>query len=176
MLARTGKSVLALLLERRCLRAIAAVAENKIIGFDNKLPWWIRDEAKWFRRMTYGSTVIFGRKTFESLGRALPNRANIVLSRSNIFFPGAQVIHSLEELANFTNDAWVCGGAEIYQQLLPACCELYVSTIRGRHEGDRVFPEYESMFLKDRILLDTDKFYVTRFVNKLSTDPKSMFP
>lgn len=154
------------MLKTRCLRAIAAVAENGTIGLNNKIPWHIPEELKFFRDRTMGSAVLFGRKTFESIGKVLPHRKNIILSRSSLIIPGGTPIHSVEELLNFTEPIWICGGGSIYKLLLPACRELYVSRIRGSYTGDTVFPEYGSIFGEGEVLLESEQFYVTKFVNK----------
>jgi dihydrofolate reductase len=154
------------ILKMRRFRAIAAVAENGTIGLNNKIPWHIPEELKFFRSMTENSAVLFGRKTFESIEKILPNRKNIVLSHSTMIIPGGVVVHSVEELLNLEEDIWVCGGSSIYQLLLPLCCELYISTIRGNYLGDATFPEYESMFERESVLLSTEQFYVTKFVNR----------
>jgi dihydrofolate reductase len=163
---KLAKDLADAILKTRRFRAIAAIAENGTIGLNNKIPWHIPEELKFFRNMTSGATVLFGRKTFESIGKVLPNRKNVILSRSNIVIPGGIVVHSMEELLNLAGDVWVCGGGSIYKLLLPACRELYLSTIRGNYDGDAVFPEYESMFDKEHTLFDGEQFYVTKFVNK----------
>jgi dihydrofolate reductase len=154
------------ILRTRCFQAIAAVASNGTIGLNNKIPWHIAEELSFFRRMTLGKTVLFGRKTFESIGKALPDRKNIVLSRSAMKIQGVTVAGSVEELLPIEDDIWVCGGGNVYQLLLPACRELYISTIKKNYPGDTTFPEYESTFVAKKILLDSEKFYVTLFVNK----------
>jgi dihydrofolate reductase len=153
-------------LKTHCFRAIAAVAENGTIGLKNNIPWHIPEELKFFRETTSGSTVLFGRMTFESIGKVLPGRKNIILSRSSMSVPGGVVVHSVEELLNLIDDAWVCGGSSVYQLLLPICRELYISTIRGNYDGDAKFPEFQSMFEKECLLFDRGQFYVTKFVNR----------
>jgi dihydrofolate reductase len=162
----TAESSASSVLATHHFRAIAAVAENGVIGANNRIPWHIPEELEFFRSATSGSTVVFGRKTFESIGRILPHRKNIIFSRSAAGINGGTVAHSVGELLDLTNDAWICGGGEIYGLLLPACRELYISTVRGCYRGDAVFPEYESMFGNGEVLLDAERFYVTRFVNK----------
>ncbi|MDR2435779.1 MAG: dihydrofolate reductase [Puniceicoccales bacterium] len=154
------------LVETHNFRAIAAVAENGTIGLGNKIPWHIPEELKFFRDTTNGSTVLFGRKTFESIGKVLPNRRNVILSRSDMDISGGIVVHSVEELLDLTDDAWICGGSSVYRLLLPICRELYLSTIRGNYDGDAKFPEFESMFKKECTLFDGGQFYVTKFVNR----------
>ncbi|MDR2720851.1 MAG: dihydrofolate reductase [Puniceicoccales bacterium] len=161
-----AKHSVSITLKTHNFRAIAAVAENGTIGLGNKIPWHIPEELRFFRDMTKGSTVLFGRKTFESIGKVLPNRRNIILSRSDMNILGGIVVHSVEELLSLTDNAWICGGSSIYQLLLPICRELYVSTIRGNYDGDAKFPKFKSMFIKECTLFDEGQFYVTKFVNK----------
>jgi dihydrofolate reductase len=142
------------------------VAENGTIGVNNRLAWHIPEEWEFFKSMTSGSTVVFGRKTFESIGKVLPNRRNIILSHSNMTISSGIVVHSVQELLEVTDSAWVCGGRCIYELLLPYCRELYLSKIKGDYDGDTQFPEYKSMFEEDSTLYEGKQFCVTKFVNK----------
>ena len=101
-------------------RAIAAMAENRVIGNQNTIPWHLPEDFKWFKNTTMGATLLMGRKTFESIGRPLPGRQTIILSRSQFSIPNTvtvQTIDSIEAVAT-SDTIWVAGGAEIYQLML----------------------------------------------------------
>lgn len=124
---------------------IVAVAENGVIGGDNRLLWHISEDLKHFKAVTTGHPVVMGRKTFESLGRPLPNRRNVVVTRQELRIEGAEVVHSLEEaLALFRPDekVFVIGGAQIYAQALPLCDEFHLTRVFRAYEGDTRFPEW----------------------------------
>src|SRR2546421_12645435 len=95
-------------------QAIAAMSENRVIGRGNQIPWHLPEDFKWFKRMTTGQIIVMGRKTFESIGKALPNRETLVLSRARFNHPGVRTISSLDEIdsANETRDIFICGGAQ----------------------------------------------------------------
>ena len=96
-------------------KAIAAMSLNRVIGNGNQIPWHLPEDFKWFKATTTGHVIVMGRKTFESIGRPLPNRETIVLSRSAFSFPGVKTISSLKELPSPTGDqrVFICGGAQI---------------------------------------------------------------
>lgn len=126
---------------------IVAVAENGTIGDRNALLWHISEDLKRFKALTTGHPVIMGRKTYESLGRPLPNRTNVVLSRSGGEFPGCLVARSLDEaLALFPDDEelFIIGGAQIYEQALPLADRLYLTRVCHPYEGDTSFPEWDA--------------------------------
>ena len=111
---------------------IVAVAENGVIGGDNRLLWHISEDLKHFKAVTTGHPVVMGRKTYESLGRPLPGRRNVVVTRQNISIEGCDVVHSLDEaLALFRPEekVFVIGGAQIYAQALPLCDEFYLTRV-----------------------------------------------
>lgn len=129
------------------LNIIAAVAQNRAIGFQNKLLYHIKADMQRFRQLTTGHTVIMGRKTFESLpGGALPDRRNIVLTRSQVKFPGCETFNSLDEaLAHCANDdeVFVIGGESLYKQALPKADKLYMTEIESTPDNaDAYFPDY----------------------------------
>ena len=124
---------------------IVAVAQNGTIGDKNSLLWHIREDMKFFRTTTSGHPVIMGRKTYESLGRPLPNRTNVVISRQSLEIEGCKVVHSLEEaIALFPaeEELFVIGGAQIYREALSLADRLYLTLIEHDYEGDTSFPEW----------------------------------
>ena len=139
-------------------KAVAAMASNRIIGRDGALPWRLPEDMKFFRTLTTGHPIVMGRKTWESLGRPLPNRRNIVLSRTLPPVEGADVIRSVEELKalGLTGDVYVIGGAEIYRLLMPECAAVYLTVLATDAEGDTRFPEFESAFPKVTVLQSLD--------------------
>lgn len=125
---------------------IVAVAENGVIGDKNALLWHISEDLKHFKAVTTGHPVVMGRKTFESLGRPLPNRTNVVITRQNIEIPGCTVVHSLEEAVRlFSEDeeVFVIGGAQIYAEALPMADRFYLTRVRHSYEGDTRFPAWD---------------------------------
>jgi dihydrofolate reductase len=126
---------------------LAAVARNGVIGRDNGLPWRLPEDLKRFKTLTLGHPVIMGRRTFDSIGRALPGRENIVVTRAREYdAPGCRVVHSLGaalSAAAGADEAFVIGGAEIYALALPLARRLYMTEIDADVEGDTVFPEYD---------------------------------
>lgn len=125
---------------------IVAVAENGVIGDKNTLLWHISEDLKHFKAVTTGHPVIMGRKTYESLGRPLPNRTNVVITRQQVEIPGCRVVHSLgEAVALFPGDdeVFVIGGAQIYAQALPLADRFYLTRVFRAYEGDTHFPEWD---------------------------------
>ena len=130
---------------------IAAITKDRVLGRDNKLLWHISEDMRRFRSITAGHTVIMGRKTFESIGKPLPNRRNIVVTRDEHFsYPGVVVAHSLEaayKLANAKDneEVFVIGGGQLYAQAINDADKLYLTVVDGVFSGDVFFPDY-SMF------------------------------
>lgn len=129
------------------LSIIAAMDTNRVIGFNNDIPWHIPHDLKRFKRLTSGHTIIMGRKTFESLGKPLPKRRNIVItSRSDYKAPGIEVVKSVEDairIADRKEENFVAGGANIYEQFLPYADKLYLTHIKGEFKGDTYFPRID---------------------------------
>ena len=124
---------------------IVAVARNGVIGGGNTLLWHISEDLKRFKALTTGHPVVMGRKTFESLGRPLPNRTNVVVTRQHIEIPVCTVAGSLEEaLALFPaqEEVFVTGGGQIYAQALPLADRIYLTTVMRDYEGDTRFPDW----------------------------------
>jgi dihydrofolate reductase len=125
---------------------IAAVASNRVIGRENKLPWRIPGDLPRFKQTTLGQTLVMGRKTFESIGKPLPGRTTVVISRRLTFAPlGVEVAHSLEDALDrvHTVEAFVAGGADVYRQALSRAERLLLTEIDAPFEGDAHFPEFD---------------------------------
>lgn len=132
---------------------IAALAQNRVVGIDNQLPWHLPEDLKYFRRTTTGKTVIMGRKTYDSIGRPLPNRSNIVVSRNPACkIDNVQVVNSLpaalalaENIShiNGVDEIMVIGGATLYEAALPVAQRLYLTLVHATVEGDAYFPEVD---------------------------------
>lgn len=131
------------------LSIIVAVAKNNVIGKDNKLIWHLPADLKRFKELTTGKTIIMGRKTFESLGRVLPNRKHIVLTKNKSWkYDDSQVkvITSIDELEKEIKDEeenFVIGGASIYKMLMPYANKMYITKIEEEFEGDTFFPDID---------------------------------
>lgn len=129
---------------------IAAIAENGVIGNGDRIPWYLPGDFAHFKRMTVGKPIVMGRRTFESIGRPLPDRTNIVVTRQPDYAPaGVIVINSVEEavaeaqriaVETRQNEVMVCGGAEIYRQAMPLADRMYLTLVDGNPEGDVLFP------------------------------------
>ncbi len=150
-------------------KAIAALAENRVIGAGGKIPWHLPEDFKFFRQQTTGNTIVMGRKTWDSLGRPLPHRRNIVVSRSMTpgekTLPGAVVVNSFDDVDKLpaAGDIWIIGGAEIYAQALPRCQELYLTHVTGSPVGDVFFPEYKDLFEARETVLTKPEFHIVRY-------------
>jgi dihydrofolate reductase len=126
---------------------IVAMAEERVIGIENRLPWSLPEDMKWFRRHTLGKTVVMGRSTYESIGRPLPDRRNVVITRDPDFkAPGCDVVHSVDEALATAGDGevMVIGGESVYRQLLPHADRLYLTEVHARIEGDAWFPAIDA--------------------------------
>lgn len=128
------------------LSAIAAMAENRVIGKDNKMPWHLPADLKHFKNITSGHPVLMGRKTFESIGQPLPNRTNIILTRDSSYSAGDCLVVTEAETAISMaseidqDEIFVIGGAEIYKHLLPQIQRLYLTIVHESFTGDTFFP------------------------------------
>ena len=125
---------------------IAAMGQNRVIGTNNRLPWRLPADLQLFKRHTTGHPVLMGRKTFESIGRPLPGRLNIILTTQPDFAAaGCETSRSIEAvLQRYAHEEiFVIGGAEIYTQLLPHADKLYITQIEQKFEGDAYFPEFD---------------------------------
>ena len=140
---------------------------NRVIGAGNKIPWHLPEDFKWFKRMTTGQVIVMGRKTFESIGKPLPNRDTVVLSRSDFQHPGVKTARSLEELPALAAEraVFICGGAEVYAQALPLCSDLYLTQVKRHVEGDTFFPPFEERFELVKKIRDSQKFKILHYQN-----------
>jgi dihydrofolate reductase len=191
-------------------KAIAAMSSNRVIGADGKIPWHLPEDFKWFKKMTMGNVIVMGRKTFEGLGKPLPNRKNLILthhpqrlikSHPEIFGEyhewrgGIQVggilkkpyqfefyftkagrdvsteiliFNSVEKLNpdDFQTDMFICGGADIYGQMLPRCSDLYLTQVKREVAGDAFFPPFEDKFVLAGEISDTPEFKILHYRHK----------
>jgi dihydrofolate reductase len=131
------------------ISCIVAFDSNKVIGVDNKMPWHISEDLKYFKKTTSGHCIILGRKNFESIGRPLPNRTNIILTRNPDFFhSGCITAGSIEKALSIAyelgeTEVFITGGAEIYKQTIEYWDKLYITDIDANYEGDTFFPEID---------------------------------
>jgi dihydrofolate reductase len=186
-------------------KAIAAMSQNRVIGADGKIPWHLPEDFKWFKKMTMGNIVVMGRKTFESLGKPLANRKNLILTRHPrrliqrhpevfgqyrewrggsqlkraryqlrfIRLDGNQnqdirIFKSLEMLdpEEFQDDIFICGGAQIYDQALSRCSDLYLTLVKREVEGDALLPPFEDKFVLFDEIRDTPEFKILHYRHK----------
>lgn len=185
-------------------KAIAAMSLNRVIGDGNKIPWHLPEDFCWFKKITTGNVVVMGRKTFESLGRPLPNRINIVLTRHPVrlrrqypeLFAGARTDWAVKRIrsafqfplpllgrapkfdvrlmTNFKRivpdevpvDVFVCGGAQVYEQTLPLCSDLFLTLVKREVKGDTRFPEFEDRFVRISVLASHPDFDIIHYRNR----------
>jgi len=183
-------------------KAIAAMSLNRVIGAGNEIPWHLPEDFKWFKQVTMGNVVVMGRKTFESIGKPLPNRTNMILTRHpqrliksqpEIYgafrewrggkylkqpyqfgfnkLPGkgrreVVLFRSLGRLdpGEFPNDIFICGGAQLYEQALPLCSDLYLTLVlRDVAGGDAFFPPFEDKFELVATLREEPEFKILHY-------------
>jgi dihydrofolate reductase len=159
--------------------AIAAMSENRVIGNQGRLPWHLPEEYRWFKHKTMGGTLIMGRKTFESIGEPLPGRETVVLSRTAMAFGTTRCcdLFALDEtLSTLPKPYWICGGVEIYRQLLGKCVLLYLTRIKRVIPGDAFFPAFEETFELDQLIHENAQFRIERWINKNLSDSSKLPP
>lgn len=132
------------------IKIIVAMSKNRVIGNDNKLIWKLSSDLKRFKELTTDNSVVMGRKTYESIGKPLPNRRNIIITRQPDYQVGeCEIVSSLEEALLITgNDCFIIGGGEIYKQSLPLANKIYLTLVNEEFEGDTQFPEIDSSWVK----------------------------
>lgn len=141
---------------------------NRVIGAGNRIPWHLPEDFKWFKQMTTGHVIVMGRRTFESIGKPLPNRLTIVLTRSASTIPGVRTVSALSQIdptdpALAGREIFICGGAQLYQQALPLCSDLYLTLVQRVVEGDTVFPPFEDQFELAEEVLDSPGFKILHY-------------
>ncbi len=130
------------------LSMIAAMSQNRVIGLDNQMPWHLPADLQFFKKTTLGCPIIMGRKTYDSIGRPLPGRLNIILSRdAKLKIEGCSVVSSLDDALTLaketkTKEVFITGGAHIYDKFLDKADRLYLTLIDASFEGDTFFPDY----------------------------------
>ncbi len=146
------------------MKAIVAMTPSRVIGWQNQLPWRLPDDLRWFKRTTLGHPVLMGRKTFESIGKPLAGRRNLVVSRT-ANFPGVDMIHDLHDFQpnRYRPEVCVIGGAEIYRQLLSRLDEIIVTRLKCEYHGDAFFPPFEDNFVLTATLEETPEFIRVRY-------------
>lgn len=126
------------------LSHIVACTTDRVIGLQGRMPWHIKEDLQRFKRLTQHHTVIMGRKTYESIGRPLPNRRNIVISRNKLELPGVELVSDVTSalsLCSPDEESFVIGGAEIYKQTLFDIDKIYLTLVTKQYEGDTYYPE-----------------------------------
>ena len=147
------------------LTAIVAMAANRIIGRDGKIPWHLPEDLRWFKQKTLGGALLMGRKTYDSIGRPLPGRETHVVSRT-AEIAGVQMVR---DLANFDPEkidrpVYVVGGSEIYRAMLPRCTDLYVTLLHEDAVGDAEMPPFENDFPQVELVEESPNFRILHYV------------
>jgi dihydrofolate reductase len=128
------------------LSLIVAMAKNRVIGADNKIPWHLPNELKLFKSLTMGHHIVMGRKTYESIGRLLPGRTTVIVTRQKEYeVPGAIVAHSIADAVaacDGDDEIFVIGGADLFRETLPIADRLYLTTVDAEPQGDTFMPEF----------------------------------
>ena len=154
--------------------AIAAMASNRVIGADGQLPWHLPEDLKFFKKVTTGHPIVMGRTTFDSIGRSLPGRRNIVISSKMEERQGVEIVRNLSDLdvvlGDSAGEVFVIGGAKVYQALLPRCSRLYLTYLRDPYEGDTFFPEFEGQFSLESVLGEGEGFEFRLYTRNSGTD------
>ncbi len=128
------------------LSLVTAIDKNRLIGNGKKIPWYLPADFAYFKETTMGKPIIMGRTTFESIGKPLSGRKNIVLTRGEFIHEGVDVAHTLDEALSFVKDEpeiFVIGGAQVYREALPRADKLYITFVEGEFEGGIFFPEID---------------------------------
>ena len=148
-------------------KAIAAMSLNRVIGSGNSIPWHLPEDFAWFKQTTMGHVLVMGRRTFESIGRPLPGRETIVLTRHAVSIPGVRTIGSLDGLGQADDlgdrTIFICGGAQVYSQALGQCSDLFLTVVKREVEGDAFFPEFEPMFDAGEMLSQSVDFEIRHY-------------
>jgi dihydrofolate reductase len=142
------------------IKIIVAMSKNRVIGDSNTLIWHLPEDLKRFKQLTTGNTIVMGRKTYESIGKPLPNRRSIIITRDTDYsVEGCEVVNSLEEALLLSNsDCFIIGGGEIYRQSIDITDKIYLTLINKEFEGDTSFPE-----IKDWVEVSSENFVTDDF-------------
>lgn len=125
------------------LSILVAHDQQRVIGYKNALPWHIPNDLKHVKQLSTGHTLVMGRKTFESIGKPLPNRKNVVLTRDKNFTPeGVEVIHSIDDIYNLEGHIFIFGGQTLFEVMIDKVDDMYITVVDGKHQGDTFFPPY----------------------------------
>lgn len=125
------------------INIIAAISKNNVLGKDNKLLWHLPNDLKYFKKITTGKTVVMGRKTFESIGKPLPNRRNIVVSNRNLNIENVEIVNNIKDIISLNDDIFIIGGGEIYKSTINLADKLYITLIDFEFSGDVYFPDID---------------------------------
>jgi len=154
-------------MSRPHLIAIVAMTCERVIGRDGMLPWHLPDDLRFFRRTTSGHPVVMGRITYDSIGKPLPNRRNIILTRDPTWSaPGVETIRHPEDLLllpDLSSPVFIIGGAQIYQSFLPMLDELIVTRVREAYPGNVRFPDYATRFPAGEVIETHPEFDILRY-------------
>lgn len=149
------------------IKIICAHDQNRVIGDKGKMPWHFPEDLQHFKTITLNHPVIMGRKTYESIGKALPHRTNVILTHDRSYdAEGCITITSLEEIQKLAKDQdlFIIGGQTLFEQMLPYADELYLTEIKAEFDGDTFFPEFNHEHYKRIVLKSTDKTYPADFI------------
>ena len=151
-------------------KAIAAMSQNRVIGQGGKIPWHLPEDFRWFKKMTTGQVLVMGRRTFESIGKPLPNRTTIVLSRGHFSHPETRTAEDLSRIdwtdpALAGKEVFICGGAQVYGQTLGLCSDLYLTLVKRVVDGDVFFPPFEDQFELVEEMMDCAEFKILHYHN-----------
>lgn len=149
-------------------KAIAAMAGNRVIGNGAQIPWHLPEDFRWFKETTMGQVLVMGRRTFESIGRVLPGRQTLVLTRGEFAHPEVTVIRSLDDIAAHLDgrECFIAGGAQVYAAALPRCADLFLTHVLGEPEGNVFFPPFEHAFEPVAVLREEAAFRIVHYRNR----------
>ena len=144
---------------------------NRVIGAGNRIPWHLPEDFRWFKQITTGQVIVMGRRTYESIGKPLPNRTTIVLTHAPDTLPGVQTVSDLDQIdpnspAFCGRKIFICGGAQVYQQALPLCSDLYLTLVKRMVEGDSYFPAFEEQYELLEEVMERPEFTVLHYWNR----------
>ncbi len=147
------------------IKLICAMDLQHGIGLNGKMPWHFPEDLKYFKNLTLNQTVLMGRKTFESIGNALPDRKNIILTHQSEYNqPDCIIVHSLEDALNIDKNLFVIGGQNLFEQTLPIADELYLTEIHQTFEADTFFPQFDASLYHKEIIKTTNEPFYAEFI------------